>query len=230
MKGYAGQRMSRNAIRAYMQSEMPKSKWTKAEILAEISGIAEDNGILLPDVKRLTKDELFETFLYNSSWHHTGCTYNKTNFFAVSENTVLSFTESDLAELLNTRNKREKNRKKNTDFFHAAQDIYLKLEIIYLSKILKLKTLSGIVRKYLKDDLDLSSTYDAALSTIADRDLAKVQAWERLPEGHRRHESAKLYHTNIEQYIQKEYKLQKSSNKLVKEIQNKLEEEICEKR
>lgn len=225
MKGYAGKRMSRNAIRAYMRSEMPKSKWTKAEILAEISDIAEDNGILLPNIKKLTKDELFETFLYNSSWHHTGCTYNKTNFFAVSENAVLSFTETDFSELLNMRNKHEKNRKKNTDFFHAAQDTYLKLEIIYLSKVLTLKTLSGIVRKYLKDDLDLSSTYDAALNTIADKDLAKVQAWERLPEGHRRQESAKLYHANIEEYVRKYYNLERKSNKLVKEIQKKLEEE-----
>lgn len=61
--GYVGWSMSRRAAAACEDGEMPKSKWTK-------------------------KDELFHTFLYNSSWHHTSKFFNETDFYAIDEDAL----------------------------------------------------------------------------------------------------------------------------------------------
>lgn len=225
MKGYVDQKMSVRALRAYMYGEMPKSKWTKAAMIEAITEIAEDNNVILPDINKLTKDEIFKTFLYDSSMHHTSAAFNYTIFFAVSKTSVLLFDENDLTDLVESRKEKGTKAKKDVSFFRKAQEIYLQIETIYLSNIFCLKTIAGVARKVLKDSLDVSDAYNAALNAIADKDLEKVQAWERLPEEHHRRTLAKLYRENIEEYVREYYNLERKSNKLVKEIQKKLEEE-----
>lgn len=86
MAGYHGYSMSNNAVDAYNDGEMPKSKWTKASILDEVQRIIEEDegtNLDLAIVSKLTKVELADLFLTCSSWHHTSLHFNKTDFYRV---------------------------------------------------------------------------------------------------------------------------------------------------
>lgn len=87
--GYFGWSMSRNAVAAYEDGEKPRSKWTKAAILAAVAAYC-DEFDLVPDagLSKLTKTELFGRALYNSSWHHTSKFCNVTEFYALDEDFV----------------------------------------------------------------------------------------------------------------------------------------------
>lgn len=41
-----------------------------------------------PAIEKMKKDELFHTFLHNSSWHHTGKLFNETDFYAIDEDAL----------------------------------------------------------------------------------------------------------------------------------------------
>ncbi len=78
-QGYDGYSMSVNARIAYSDGEKPKSKWTKAAILATI---AEQGG----DADRfrcLPVKVLRDVFLVETCEHHTSCWYNSTKFYEV---------------------------------------------------------------------------------------------------------------------------------------------------
>lgn len=80
MAGYNGYSMSNNAVAAYANGEKPYSKWTKAEILAELFSIGFHSDL----IKQLTVSELKALFLRRTSWHHTSSRFNKTDFYSVT--------------------------------------------------------------------------------------------------------------------------------------------------
>lgn len=92
--GYVGYSMSLRAMEAYEDGEMPKSKWSKKAMLGAIYGQVEDevNADEFMDwVSRMKKDEMFDDFFENSSWHHTSKYFNETDFYAVNEDKVQQY-------------------------------------------------------------------------------------------------------------------------------------------
>ena len=82
--GYHGYSMSKRAYNAYADGEMPKSKWTKKAMLAAINEFADDNDLIVPSgLSKMKKDEIFNAYFANSSWHHTSMLCNETDFFAL---------------------------------------------------------------------------------------------------------------------------------------------------
>ena len=89
-KGYIGASMSANAQAAYEAGEMPRSKWTKAAIIAVLRGYCDEMDLLYdPAVESETKAALFDRFIAYSSWHHTGAYARETEFFALDEAAVV---------------------------------------------------------------------------------------------------------------------------------------------
>lgn len=88
--GYVGWSMSRRAAEAYEDGEMPKSKWTKKAMVAAIQSYCDEFDMLFdPDLlKGMHKDEVFERFFYESSWHHTSKFFNETDFYKLDEDAV----------------------------------------------------------------------------------------------------------------------------------------------
>ena len=84
MAGYKGYSMSNNAVIAYECGEKPYSKWTKADILEDLSYLIKEDEIELKcdfsKIKKLPADAVKDLFLHSSSWHHTSSYYNKTVF------------------------------------------------------------------------------------------------------------------------------------------------------
>jgi hypothetical protein len=99
--GYIGKKMSVNAYDAYINGEMPLSKWTKGVILDALSEISD------VDFGKLTKKEL-ERFLIQKSYHHTGALYNVTLFYKINEEFVKDFTAEDIEKTISKRAKRVK--------------------------------------------------------------------------------------------------------------------------
>ena len=88
--GYIGYSMSRRAAEAYEAGEMPKSKWTKKAMVAAIQSYCDEFDMLFdPDLlKGMHKDEVFERFFHESSWHHTSKFFNETDFYKLDEDAV----------------------------------------------------------------------------------------------------------------------------------------------
>lgn len=87
--GYIGYSMSRRAAEAYEDGEMPRSKWTKKAMVAAIKDACDELDLEYdPFIEKMKKAELFDTFLYNSSWHHTGKFFNETDFYAIDEDAL----------------------------------------------------------------------------------------------------------------------------------------------
>lgn len=81
--GYDGQKMSRNAERAYDNGEKPLSKWSKDDIIYEIrKSYGKEAG---EKAKGLTAEELRGFFLTDAGWHHTGKYFNQTAFYAFND-------------------------------------------------------------------------------------------------------------------------------------------------
>lgn len=85
--GYSGWSMSRNAVAAYHDGEMPKSKWTKKAILAALEGYCDEYDLVFVEPKG-TKAELFERFVEYKSWHHTSKFCNCTDFYGLNEEEI----------------------------------------------------------------------------------------------------------------------------------------------
>lgn len=102
MAGYDGYTMSNNARSAYADGEKPLSKWTKTEILAQLSEETAER------LKPLTVEELREELLIRTSWHHTGKMFNKIDFYAVDEETANEMTAEQVAAIISQRKPRKK--------------------------------------------------------------------------------------------------------------------------
>lgn len=102
--GYIGYSMSRRAAEAYEDGEMPKSKWTKKAMVAAIQSYCDEFDMLFdPDLlKGMHKDEVFERFFHESSWHHTSKFFNETDFYKLDEDAVCGsfrpMTDAEVAE------------------------------------------------------------------------------------------------------------------------------------
>jgi hypothetical protein len=102
--GYVGSSMSIGAMEAYEAGERPKSRWTKALMLDAIGDACRDaERVMLPEVSKLRKDEVFSRFFVVTSWHHTSKYANETDFYGVDEMAVEEasrpMTENELSEL-----------------------------------------------------------------------------------------------------------------------------------
>lgn len=102
--GYIGHSMSRRAAEAYEDGEMPKSKWSKKAMVAAIQSYCDEFDMSFdPDVlKGMRKDEVFERFFHESSWHHTSKFFNETDFYKLDEDAVCGsfrpMTDTEVAE------------------------------------------------------------------------------------------------------------------------------------
>lgn len=97
--GYHNFSMSNNAVAAYNNDEMPRSKWTKAEILAHCG----EKAAMLRD---LTVAELRNELLEGRGWHHTSSRYNRTDFFGIDEFRLDEISAEDVAAIIAARKPR----------------------------------------------------------------------------------------------------------------------------
>ena len=95
MSGYINKSMSVNAYNSYFNEEMPITRWTKKLILSFVSEQVHDKE-LVKRISTLTTKRLRTMFLRNTSWHHTGCLYNATNFYSFDDTYANSFTDADM--------------------------------------------------------------------------------------------------------------------------------------
>ena len=95
MAGYNGYSMSNNAVAAYANGEKPYSKWTKADILKELSAMDYHSDL----IGHLTAAELKALFLRRSSWHHTSSHYNRTDFYSVT----CEVSDADISRMIAMR-------------------------------------------------------------------------------------------------------------------------------
>ncbi len=102
MAGYHNYSMSNNAVQAYSDGEKPLTKWTKSELLDCLSSEQQEF------CRRLTLQELRQELLEYAGWHHTSNYYNKTRFYAISEEAVQELTEDKVATIIECRATREK--------------------------------------------------------------------------------------------------------------------------
>jgi hypothetical protein len=101
MAGYDGYSMSNNARTAYATGEMPKSKWSKAAILAAVqNAYSPDMRFDLAALAKVPLAGLRDLVLVQSSWHHTSSHYNRTDFYAVNEDRLSELTNADVAEAI----------------------------------------------------------------------------------------------------------------------------------
>lgn len=126
--------MSNNAVDAYESGEMPRSKWTKGEIL-ERCGEKQDM------IKKLTVEEMRNALLYMSSWHHTSCKYNRTEFYSFDDDALAEMTEEKIAEIIGKRAPKEKKEEKRTVKAEVTYSIWVGNYARYKKK----KTVTEIV-------------------------------------------------------------------------------------
>lgn len=87
--GYSGWSMSNNAVAAYENGEMPRSKWTKKAIIQAVGSYCDDYDLAYdPQIEKMKKEELFNRFIELTSWHHTSKYCNATNFYGINEGAV----------------------------------------------------------------------------------------------------------------------------------------------
>lgn len=125
--GYIGHSMSRRAAEAYEDGEMPKSKWTKKAMVAAIQSYCDEFDMSFdPDVlKGMRKDEVFERFFRESSWHHTSKFFNETDFYKLDEDAVCGsfrpMTEAEVAERDAARRQAIEEEKAERETLRAAR-------------------------------------------------------------------------------------------------------------
>lgn len=137
--GYVGWSMSRRALEAYKDGEMPKSKWTKKAMVAAIKDACDDLDLAYdPSIEKMKKDELFHAFLYNSSWHHTSKFFNETNFYKLDEDAVCGsfrpMTETEVAERDAVRRQAIEEARTEREAMHAARNEQLDRHRAYREK------------------------------------------------------------------------------------------------
>ena len=229
--GYSGHSMSNRAVRAYENGERPLSKWTKSELLNNIEDVCFDNDVTPPDFSKLTVSELRDNFLVRSSWHHTGALYNATNFYELDSDAVLKASPETIEDIISNRQRNilseaERDEKKRGQIaLQQAQETYRKIAFIFDAGISKYKRLSSLVEQYTKGKLDVESEYNKALDKRIEETSRKVEAWEKLPEGHWRKKSVSEFNDNAIEYVEKVYSRTDSNNgdiqKLKKNILSK---------
>ena len=119
--GYIGTKMSVRAFEAHQNGEKPFSQWSKEDLLYCLPSA------IFESAKKLTLNELKSELLYNSSWHHTGNYFNRTDFYAIDEHAVEELTAERIAEIIEHRPKRER-KVKDKPLFVTAKIKYVEWE------------------------------------------------------------------------------------------------------
>lgn len=132
-KGYVGHSMSVRAAEAYSSGAKPKSKWTKADMLAAIEEVAALDKVEVPEnLGKLTKEAIFAHLFSESSWHHTSKFYNKTVFYEVDEKAVCALTEAQVNKWLEESAEEKAEAKKvqitSTDAVPDSERVYVEIE------------------------------------------------------------------------------------------------------
>lgn len=104
--GYIGKKMSVRAAEAYDSGEMPLSKWSKTKIVSSINEFMKDDEweihFDLEKFKKLSLNEM-RSFLYASSWHHTGSFYSKTKFYSLDGEKLENLRNNDIDNIIKAR-------------------------------------------------------------------------------------------------------------------------------
>ena len=111
--GYIGTKMSERAFEAHNNGEKPYSQWSKEDLLYCLPSA------IFEQAKKLTLSELKSELLYNSSWHHTGNCFNRTDFYAIDDTAVEELTAEKIAEIIASRPKRGRKVKEKPLFVTA---------------------------------------------------------------------------------------------------------------
>lgn len=212
--GYIGHSMSVNASRAYDDGEMPLSKWTKNNLVNALQDLE-----INVDISKLTLDELRDTFLKESSWHHTGAFYSAISFYSVNENVVESITQDDINRIVSSRKanvkKTEEQRReeaRNHQALIEARAIDKQLDVILGSGLAKIKTKGGLLKRYINNNLDVDSLYSQAIDQYYKNAKPVVEGWRKLPKEHWRQAYVELYDVNKERFVLKTLFDEKSIN------------------
>lgn len=115
MAGYNGYSMSNNAVDAYDSGEKPLSRWRKADILEEISASGIKLRCSIFKLQKLPVGILKKVCLTHSSWHHTSCRYNKTDFYGLDEWNIENLTDEKINELLEEYKSEKKEKEPETE-------------------------------------------------------------------------------------------------------------------
>ena len=127
MAGYKGYSMSNNAVEAYESGERPISQWTKAAFTEEIEAMTgESEEAVKAALKPYTTAQLRSQLLVLSSWHHTSCRYNRTNFYFVEDLETLQGVKDRLS------GKEEEDKLAR---LQAADDAFKRVEAKYAGKM-----------------------------------------------------------------------------------------------
>lgn len=97
---YIGKRMSERAFNAYQEGAKPLSKWAKKDVIDLVKEVRPE---LVEKLSKVRKEELAKVCLIQTSWHHTGSFYNKTDFYEFDENAVEEITDSEIEKLLESK-------------------------------------------------------------------------------------------------------------------------------
>ncbi len=182
MAGYNGYSMSNNAVAAYLDGEMPLSKWTKAAIIKAIfenCEIAEEKADLL---KKMTAKELKDNFLKCSSWHHTSKFYNCTDFYSLDFYKIEEISAEVIKNIISNRQKKAKRSAEEIEAEKAAKaarkaEKEVKEEKERLFKYqTKYKTLSGFMRS---NSVNLDELRKIRLEKILEKREMLRRNWEK---------------------------------------------------
>lgn len=118
--GYSGWSMSKNAVAAYHDGEMPKSKWTKKAILAALESYCDEYDLVFTEPKG-TKAELFDRFVEYKSWHHTSKFCNTTDFYGIDEDAADEAFPPMTEEQVEARDAARKAAREQAEAEHRAR-------------------------------------------------------------------------------------------------------------
>lgn len=90
--------MSNNAVSAYENGEKPLSQWTKGDIISEVEKISKETALSfdIAGLKKIPGPMLKNICLKQTSWHHTSEYYNRTNFYSLDVDKIVSLTDKDI--------------------------------------------------------------------------------------------------------------------------------------
>lgn len=129
MAGYHGYSMSNNAVEAYDRGLMPRSKWTKSDILDELTDLlkGEEAKAKIEVLAKMPTEKVRSYCLNYKERHHTGKYYNYTDFYEVDIDAVNELTLTELQERLSSieRQKAERREAKKGQQRHQKQSLLI---------------------------------------------------------------------------------------------------------
>ena len=98
--------MSNNAVYAYNNYEMPKSKWNKRRIFEAIEFEIKSNNAwfeiteeVISELQKLPLKILYKYILEYRSWHHTSKYFNQTDFYGINLNNLEELTVEEIRKI-----------------------------------------------------------------------------------------------------------------------------------